>query len=1333
MTDCENMATNIPFERLRGRENFDIWKRHAKSYLVLKSVWKVVDKGLTSEASEKDQENDERALALITLMVEPVIFSHIATAEKSKEAWDAIIKSFDDSGLTRKVDLLKQLVQLKLSDCESTQDYVNQMVMTSLKVKNAGLNIDDELTASLMLAGLPDDFRALVMAVENTKTKLTIDAVKTLLLQDIKFDGKSTDSALYSKNKKSGNVEVKFRCHTCNEPNHLSRNCPTRSKKNGKRDITKKDSVLYASLLVNDNSASDWFVDSGATAHMTNNKNSLFNKISVSNKEVVVANNTKIPIECAGEIKLSCSAGKQKVNATVKNVEHVPNLCANLLSVRQMTKNGNKVVFENDDCKIFNNERKLIATADAVNDLYRLNCSQINDPNKCETAMTATSDSSLWHRRLGHICNENLNKVQRASIGVKFTSNSNQKCIVCVQGKQSRAPFNEIGKRAENLLDLIHSDVLGPLKIKSTGGARFLVTFIDDYSRKVFLIPIKQKSDVFSEFVKFKNLVENQCSRKIKVFRSDNGTEYVNKQFEKLFEKCGIVHQKTTPYTPQQNGVSERMNRTIIERVRCMLTDAKMSPKFWAEAAVTATYLQNRVPCRGNSRCPEEIWTNEKPNLEHLRVFGCKAMVHVPQEKRTKLDIKSTECIFFGYSTESKAYRMYNPKTKKIVTSRDVIFIENNTEVTENNSFGTNCSLSPIVDLIDDDMDSETDNSGANGVSELPVEESPPEEPFENSLLENTVQLAEDDLGEMGESTLLDLGELDTSSEYDSANDHTYAPEVDITTNESEEVRRSERIPTLPKPSYTFCASSIPTIDPTTVREAMARPDAHLWKAAMQEEIESLTTNSTWSLTELPAGKRAIGSKWVFKVKRNTDGEIVRHKARLVAKGFNQQKGIDYDETYAPVVRYTSIRFLLAMAVKYDLAIYQMDAVTAYLNGDLNERIYMSQPIGYDDNSGRVCRLRKSIYGLKQSGRAWNEKLNRVLIDIGLKRGDVDQCIYHRISENKMIFLTIYVDDVLIFTNDIDQLNHVKRELSKNFKMTDMGIATSILGIRLTRDATKHTITIDQSQYIADVLERFGMDQSKPISTPVDTNQQVSAKMCPSTENDVQEMSKIPYMQAIGSLLFAAQITRPDICFAVNLLSRYGANPGKAHWTAVKRVMRYLKGTINKGLTYTKDDSEVTGFCDADWASDLDQRRSTTGYVFKFQGGAISWATKRQKTVALSTTESELMSMVAAIQESIWLKRFECELLPKSPKSIVLNCDNKSAIDFANNNSHSQRTKHIDIKDKFVRQNLNKRLIKLNYIPTDTMLADILTKGVNAIKHEKLTNEFGLATKQSHN
>lgn len=507
--------------------------------------------------------------------------------------------------------------------------------------------------------------------------------------------------------------------------------------------------------------------------------------------------------------------------------------------------------------------------------------------------------------------------------------------------------------------------------------------------------------------------------------------------------------------------------------------------------------------------------------------------------------------------------------------SRDVIFFETENEVIKKVDNNRNHFFS----LTDDDVcsesetDDDTEHEFTDSGSDITVIESPNSPPNTTSILADNHSVA----SSSGSSIISSASD---DSFYDTTDDEDFDESLDQTITAPSTPRRSERTAGRPQPSYVPPKYGFYVVDNTTnvpisPEEALSGPDAHLWRKAMEDEMNAHKVNKTWTLTNLPVDKKAIPNKWVFKIKRDGDGNISNYKARLVIKGCSQRQGIDYKETFAPVIRYNTLRFLIALAAKHNLEIRQLDAVTAFLNGELKEDIYMNQPIEFSDGTKQVCKLQKSLYGLKQASRIWNETLNSVLVKFGLKRNEADQCVYHRIEGQSIIIVAVYVDDVVIFSNHKQWENELCSTLSSNFRMKDLGEAKQVLGIRITRDRKSGTISINQTQYLLDVLDRFRMSDCNPVSTPLDLNQKISLKFCPTSDNERQEMAKIPYEQLIGCLQFAAQVTRPDISFAVNLLSRYKANPGKAHWGAAKRILRYLKGTANKRLIYTSTPTQI--------------------------------------------------------------------------------------------------------------------------------------------------------------
>ena len=961
------------------------------------------------------------------------------------------------------------------------------------------------------------------------------------------------------------------------------------------------------------------------------------------------------------------------------NVLWVPKIKKKLISIPVLDKKNVKVTFFNGICTIDVNG-KSYDLGHKQGKLYKVN----NSPDEnCCTATTV--DMKIWHERFGHLGYDNLKKLCKEGMVSGMSVDGKQPCGPCegcLTGKQTRLPFPKKSERSTTKpLELVHSDVCGPINVPSMGGSRYFITFIDDFSRYHTVYALKQKNEALDKFKEFAERAENRFGYRIKGIRTDNGGEYISDDFETYLKKCGIDHEPTIPYTPQQNGVAERANRSLVETVRCLLHQAGVPMRFWAEALSVATYLKNRSPtsCFAG-QTPYERWWKVKPDVSNLKVFGCVSYAHVPREKRRKLDKTTTKCIFVGYPENCKGFKLYDPTKQAMFRSRDVQFDESK---------------------FYDDFKTNED----------------PEELMQDKWVE--VVLEDDDKQEEGEiEDAVGDQEERADDNQDEDDDENNAPR--LRRERRAPIRYGEPIPT----EYASIASLDFDDEPKSIEEAMKGKDAVHWKNACDDEIASLEKNATWELADLPNGKSAVGCKWVMKKKRGADGEVNRYKARLVAQGFTQKKGIDYREVFSPVVRYSSIRTLLAVANQYDMEIHQMDVMAAYLNGILSEEIYMKQPPGYVNprHPNKVCRLRKSLYGLKQSARCWNETFDNYLKSEGYKSCPTDFCVYLKtVGENIIILIALFVDDTVICCNDVAVLTREKQKLSQRYEMQDQGEIHYFLGMSVKRNRAIRSLTIDQSLYIEKVLKRFGMMDCNPISTPLENGRKFEK-----VSEGESPVNLTEYQAAIGSLIYAAISTRPDISVSVGLLSQFMTNPSREHWNGVKRIFRYLKGTLNFGLSFKHSENfELVGFSDADWAGDETTRKSMSGEIFQLGGSPISWASKKQTVVALSTTEAEYIALSLATQEAIWLRNLLSDIHLK-PTTTTMYEDNQGTIALSKNPTNHSRTKHIDIKYHFIRDMILKKQIDVIYCPTNDMVADIFTKGLPKVTFEHLRTKMGV-------
>ena len=490
--------------------------------------------------------------------------------------------------------------------------------------------------------------------------------------------------------------------------------------------------------------------------------------------------------------------------------------------------------------------------------------------------------------------------------------------------------------------------------------------------------------------------------------------------------------------------------------------------------------------------------------------------------------------------------------------------------------------------------------------------------------------------------------------------------------------------------------------------------------------MTSLIDNGTWELVDLPPGRKAIKNRWVFVTQRMQEKKPL-YKARLVAKGFTQTAGIGYEETFSPVARLDSLRLLLSLATTYDWEVHQIDIKSAYLNGNLEEEIYMEQPKGFEvpGKEEKVCRLRKAIYGLKQAGRQWHEHLHESLREFGYKKlisGDVSIFFKHQDNGEGITIILVYVDDMAIFGSS-EHIQSTKDLIGSQYKYTDLGKIENFLGLHITQDRSRKTMSIDQSQYIQRVLNRFEMTTARPTYTPLPSDTVLTAN--PEKGADASLTSR--YQQLVGSLMYAMLGTRPDICYAVNKLSQFGSNPTHEHLLAAQHVLQYLSNTQHYRLIYGMNDStELIGYSDSDWAGDRSDRRSTTGYAFILSGSSIAWTTQKQRTVALSTTEAEYMALCECSKHTQWTISLLQQLSFEIDLPVDVYCDSDGAISIASKNVDHKRTKHIDVKYHYIRERINEGTIHVNGVDSKDNLADVLTKPLPREQHHILTSRLGL-------
>ncbi|KAI3500548.1 hypothetical protein L1887_36372 [Cichorium endivia] len=1091
-------------------------------------------------------------------------------------------------------------------------------------------------------------------------------------------------------------------CQLCRNNGHYASSCPdlpTFAKQNSHLDANLAQAFQNQCNLTQ--SRPDWYVDSGASAHMTNSSANLDHSTPYSGSDqVVFGNGNVLNISRIGNSTLSN-------NIKLLDVLVVPHLTKNLLSISKLTDDSPVDILLSNKFFVIQNRinKAIIATGKREDGLYVLQQGTkafvAALKNKCTSA-----SFEIWHSRLGHVAFDTVSLLHKfGSLSITSILPKPGVCTSCQLSKSMRLPFSDNFKRAKHVLDLIHCDLWGPAPIASTDGFLYYVIFVDDYSRFTWFYPLKRKSDFAQTLSTFLTFVQTQFGCKVKEFQSDGGTEFLNHRISQLFITNGTHHRVSCPYTPQQNGRAERKHRHITETGLAMLFNARAPATFWVHAFSSAVYIINRLPTKIlTNKSPFEVLFDIVPNYNIFRVFGCRVFPYLRDYAPNKLAPRSAPCIFIGYCTQYKGYKCLDPSTQRIYTTRHAQFDEN--------SFPFTGTLPPCdtATMNFTTFDEAVRTSTATAASSLspPAATDAASSPTPCKLCPispgatTTEPQQPPVVADITDPVVTDPP-LPSSNPTDQPAATSAASAHPMITRSRDGIFKKKHFVDLASlGNSNLITSLLSTTVPKGFKSAAKHPH---WLMAMEEEMSALRSNNTWDLVPRPANSNVVGSKWIFRTKFNSDGTIDRYKARLVAQGFTQVPGLDYSLTFSPVVKSSTVRIVLSIAVMQKWPLHQLDVKNAFLNGCLTDKVFMEQPPGFIDDQFplHVCRLNKALYGLKQAPRAWFQRLSAFLVTLGFYCSRADPSLFVFKRGSTILYLLVYVDDIILTGNNSALIRTFITRLNTEFAIKDLGKLSYFLGLEATY--TDDGLFLTQAKYAHDILTRAGLLESKPTSTPLSPSDQLL------TIGD-QFSDPTLYRSLVGALQYLT-ITRPDLSYAVNQVSQFLQSPTVDHFQAVKRILRYVKGTLSFGLHFRRpQSSSILGYSDADWARCIETRRSTYGYSIFLGGNLVSWSAKKQPTVSRSSCESEYHAMANTASEIVWVTHLLRELhaLPSNVPTLL--CDNKSALFLSQNPISHKRAKHIDIDYHFVRELVSSGKLQTKYIPTHLQLADIFTKSL---------------------
>ncbi|KAJ9507798.1 hypothetical protein QJQ45_019293, partial [Haematococcus lacustris] len=1203
-------------------------------------------------AASLTPEQDEKAHAIICSSVDPNKYRALCNRHESAKAlWQALRSMHTQQVHASRQQLIIKAGRQSMQSGQSVQEYWAEAQDLHERINSTGAYSD---TLCQALLGLPPDYQQLVQSIleQPLDEQLTFEQIlpRLLLREQLLQNSQPHAVALAARSARGRDSSSPSR-----HPGSMSRSSIAYS-------------VVSKPLLFG-----EWVIDSGCSRHLTPHRELLHDYHPLHEPHhIIVANGSRIEAQGQGVVCFEGAGGAMQL----LDVLHVPEADGSLVSVGKATRAGGSVHFTPFGCSInMPGAKHSIRGTQVEQDLFLLDSKPV--AGGFSLAARTCSDPLVLHHRLGHPGYRQLARLLREGM-VRGTSVTAAQC-------EAAATMS----------------VTSP--VNTPDGMRYFVSLLDEFSGLVAVVLIKHKSDAPAALRDMVTLLQRRLGHKVVYLRTDRGGEYIGAETQQWLRSEGITHQQTAPRNPTMNGSAERVNRTIMECVRAMMLASGVPAYFWGFGVMAAAHVHNVRPVAGKPCTPHEACFGSPPDIHHLRVWGCPAWVH-DSEPSSKLASRGIKGVFVGYEEGGKAYQVW--AEGRLYVSKSVVFDE---QAVLRRFAPVSCAPAPS-DLV------APPSAGAPKGGDSAAGEQPRKQAQTVAGEAATATAAVGDKRAVGVDPLL----LQIAQRRRSERVRKRVEFPDFVTlcysarYESNSSSGSEREGDGSRGSRGSSggAASQPA-EPRSFSEAMSRPDAEEWGRAMDAEMASQHANQTWVLVSRQPGMSVLPGRWVLKVKWGSDSSIVKYKARWVVKGFRQRDGVDYfeDAVFAPVVMHTTQRLIFALAVQKGWGLWQIDFKTAFLNSKLTDsdpQIFVEQPEGYEVGRGLVCQLQRTVYGLKQAPRAWYMCLREQLEQIGFRASEADPSLFSlRTSSGSAVHMLVYVDDCILASADEAAVQEVKQQLQQAFDVHDLGQAADFLGMRIAFDRAAGILRLTQQQYIEQLLQRFGLAECNPRQLPLSPGTQLVKE-----GEQLSEQHTLRYRELVGGLLWLSTCTRPDIAFAVGQLTRYMQAPTREHEQAAQGVLRYLRGTAGQGLVFRGSCSgELVGFCDSDYASCKQSRRSTTGYVFILSGATVSVRSKLQTTVATSTTEAEYQAAADATREALFLRKLLHELCAVTGPVPIL-CDSQGAVALVKNPVESQRSKHIAVMHHMARERVWRGEVEFSYCPTADMVADALTKAL---------------------